>query len=182
MQLSITVRNARADAFETAVGASAMLRQFDGAMPADCATASAGTKVAEGALPADWMAAAANGTKAKNGVWTVTGSANGLMRYWRLFDSTGTTCHAQGIVSQPHAVSTPVVLNQQMHNAGNVYKCTTAGNTGAASPPTGTGVGIADGTAVWAYVGPVEMTTDNTNIANAQVATVNSFNLTEANA
>lgn len=50
--------------------------------------------------------------------------------------------------------STVYAVGAQVANGNNLYQCTTAG-TSAASPatgPSGIGAGIADGTAVWAYV------------------------------
>jgi len=48
VQLSVTARNARLDAIETAVGTSPILRIRTGAAPANCAAADAGTVLAEG--------------------------------------------------------------------------------------------------------------------------------------
>jgi hypothetical protein len=53
----------------------------------------------------------------------------------------------------PWATSTAYALNAQVSAGGNVYKCTTAGTSASTgNGPTGTGTGITDGTAVWAYV------------------------------
>ncbi len=50
--------------------------------------------------------------------------------------------------------NTAVVLNAQIvADGGKVYIVSTAGITSAATPPTGTGSDIADGTAKWDYVG-----------------------------
>jgi hypothetical protein len=46
----------------------------------------------------------------------------------------------------------PTYLGMMIHNAGRVYKCTTAGSPSGTTFPTGTGSSIADGTAVWSYV------------------------------
>lgn len=182
-QYSTAVRNARQNAIESAVGVSAILRIRSGAPPANPGTADSGTVLATMNLPSDWLTAAASGTVGKNGTWQdASADASGLAQHYRIYDTAGTTCHLQGLVSQPHAVSTAVVLNQQMHNAGNVYRCTTAGTTGAASPPTGTGSGISDGSAVWNYVGRLDMAIDNSNIAITQQVTVNQYDLTEGNA
>ena len=100
VQLSVTVRNARLDAIETAVGTSAVLKIRTGAQPATCATADSGTVLASASLPSDWMGAAANGTKALAGTWQdATADATGTAAHWRLYASDGTTCHAQGSVT-----------------------------------------------------------------------------------
>lgn len=97
VQLSVAVRNARLDAIETAIGASAVLKIRTGAQPATCATADAGTVLATLNLPSDWMAVAGSGAKAKSGTWEdLTADAAGTAAHFRLYASDGTTCHAQG--------------------------------------------------------------------------------------
>lgn len=100
LQLSTAVRNARLDAIETAIGASAILKIRSGAAPANCETADSGTVLATLNLPSDWMAAASSGTKAKSGTWEDTSAdAAGTAAHFRLYASDGTTCHAQGTVT-----------------------------------------------------------------------------------
>jgi hypothetical protein len=100
IQLSVTARNQRLDAFETATGGTAILRIRTGAQPATCATADSGTILAEMTLPADWMAAASGGTKAKSGTWEDTSAnAAGTAAHFRIYDSAGTTCHLQGSIT-----------------------------------------------------------------------------------
>lgn len=50
------------------------------------------------------------------------------------------------------AGTTAYALGAWVYNGANVYACTTAGTSAGAGGPTGTGTGIVDGTAVWAYV------------------------------
>lgn len=100
LQFSVTVRNARLDAIESAIGASAVLKIRTGSVPANCATADAGSVLATLSLPSDYMAAASGGSKAKSGTWEDTSAdANGTAAHWRLYASDGTTCHAQGTVT-----------------------------------------------------------------------------------
>lgn len=100
LQLSVAARNARLDAFETAVGVSAMLRIRSGAAPANCAAADSGTVLATLTLPSDWLAAAASGAKAKSGTWSdASADAAGTAAHFRIYDSAGTTCHLQGTVT-----------------------------------------------------------------------------------
>lgn len=102
MQFSTALRTSRAAQIETTIGASAILRVFDaaaGSVPANCAAASAGTIVVEMTLPADW-ATQASGVLSLAGVWQdASANATGNGRYFRVFDSAGTTCHLQGTVS-----------------------------------------------------------------------------------
>lgn len=100
LQYSVTVRNAKLDAVETAIGTSAVLKIRTGAPPADCATADSGTVLATLSLPSDWMAAASSGTKAKSGTWQDSSADNtGTAAHFRLYASDGTTVHAQGTVT-----------------------------------------------------------------------------------
>ena len=100
MQFSEAVRNARGDAIETTIGASAILKIFDGALPANCAAVDSGNVLATVALPADWMANAAAGVKAKAGTWQdLSADANGVAVHFRIYDNGETACHIQGSVT-----------------------------------------------------------------------------------
>lgn len=100
IQLSTSVRNARLDQIETTISTSARLKFFTGAQPANCAAADSGTLLVDMTLPSDYLAAASGGTKAKSGTWQDT-SANGTgtAAHWRLYETTATTCHAQGSIT-----------------------------------------------------------------------------------
>lgn len=99
-QYSVTVNNARLDAIETAIGASAILKIRTGAKPANCAAADSGIVLATVNLPADWMAAAAAASKAKSGTWQdASADADGTAGHFRIYDSGGTVCHMQGTVT-----------------------------------------------------------------------------------
>jgi hypothetical protein len=100
IQLSVTVRNARLDAIETAIGAGAILKIRTGTQPANCAASDTGDVLATITLPSDWMAAASSGSKAKSGTWEDTSADDtGTAAHWRLYASDGTTCHMQGTVT-----------------------------------------------------------------------------------
>ncbi|MFM9922757.1 hypothetical protein VLK31_07185 [Variovorax sp. H27-G14] len=100
VQRSTTVRNARLDAIETAIGTSAKVRIYSGAQPANCAAAASGTLLVEWALGADWAANASAGVKAFNSTPVAgTATGNGTAGHYRIVDSAGTTCHEQGTVT-----------------------------------------------------------------------------------
>lgn len=100
LQFSTAVRNARLDSIETTVGVSAILRIRTGSVPANCAAADAGTVLATVNCPSDWMAAASGGSKSLSGSWVDSSAdATGTAAHFRLYDSTGATCHAQGTVT-----------------------------------------------------------------------------------
>lgn len=111
VQNSVASRNARLDAFETAVGVSAILKIRTGAQPANCAAADSGTSLITINLPSDWLAAAANGVKSKNGTWEGTGEAEGICGHYRIYASDGTTCHEQGSVSEADGGGDMIVSN-----------------------------------------------------------------------
>jgi hypothetical protein len=100
IQLSVTVRNARLDAIETAIGTAPIMKIRTGAQPATCATADSGTVLATLTLPSDWLAAASGGAKALSGTWQDTSAdAAGTAAHYRIYDSGGSTCHEQGSVT-----------------------------------------------------------------------------------
>lgn len=99
LQYSAAVANAKLDAIETTIGVSAVLKIRTGAVPANVATADAGTVVASLTLPSDWMAAASAFAKAKSGTWQDTSAdASGTAAHFRIYASDGTTKHIQGTV------------------------------------------------------------------------------------
>lgn len=100
IQLSTAVRNALLDSIETQIGASAVLKIFTGAPPANCATANSGTVLATLALPADYWAAASSGAKAKSGTWEdLSADGTGTAGHFRIYASDGTTCGIQGTIT-----------------------------------------------------------------------------------
>lgn len=99
-KMSAAACNAMLDAYETAIGASAVLKMWTGAPPADTSAADSGTLIANMTLPADWMAAAAARSKAKSGTWQDASADNtGTLGHFRVYASDGTTCHDQGTIT-----------------------------------------------------------------------------------
>ena len=99
VQLSTTVRNARLDAVETAIGTGPILRVRTGAPPADCAAADSGSVLVSISLPSDWASAASGGSKAFVVPQSGTASGTGTAAHFRIYDSGGSTCHMQGTVA-----------------------------------------------------------------------------------
>lgn len=125
VQLSVTVRNARLDAIETAVGTSAIMKIFTGSVPANCAAADSGTVLATLNLPSDWMAAASSGSASKSGTWEDTSADNtGTAAHFRLYASNGTTCHMQGTVTATGGGGDMTVDNTSF-NSGQTFTVTT---------------------------------------------------------
>lgn len=179
VQNSTAVRNATLDAIETTIGVSAKFQHWTGTQPANCAAASTGTKLTEFALASDWASAASGGSKAFAGVpISTTALATGVAGHYRIVDSAGTTCHEQGAIAQTWAGSTAVLVGDRRANGGNIYQCSTAGTTASSGGPTGTGSGITDGTAVWAYSTSADMTIDNASLALGQTVQITGFTKT----
>jgi hypothetical protein len=112
------------DTIETTIGASAILKIRTGAAPANCAAADSGTVLATVALPADWMAAAASGSKAKSGTWEdASADATGTAGHFRVYDSSGATCHIQGTVTLTGGGGDMTVDNTSFQ-AGQVFTVT----------------------------------------------------------
>jgi len=123
LQYSVTVRNAKLDAVETAIGASAVLKIRTGSVPANCAAADSGTVLATINLPSDWMDAATGGTKSKAGTWTdASADASGTAAHFRLYASDGTTCHAQGTVGTS---ATDMIVDSVSFTSGQSFTVTT---------------------------------------------------------
>jgi hypothetical protein len=100
IQFGGAVRNAMLDSIETNIGTSAVLKFYTGSAPANCAASATGTVLATINLPSDYMANASSGTKTLQGTWQdASADATGTAGYFRIYDSTATTCGIQGTVS-----------------------------------------------------------------------------------
>jgi hypothetical protein len=195
-QYSVTVNNARLDQIETTISTAPQLRFYTGAMPATCATAASGTLLDTQALPSDWLAAAAAAVKAKAGTWTGAFDAAGTVGYFRIYDSAGSVCHIQGLVT----LSVPLTTNALTAANGNVLNF--AATTGVSVGMNISGTGIVAGATVIAVTGTTvtmshstiagvanaasitfggDMTLDNLVAAVSQAWTVNSFQITANN-
>ena len=122
IQLSTAVRNGMANAIEAAVGASAIMRIFSGAAPANAAAANSGTELATLTLPSDWMAAASSGSVAMIGTWQdLSANATGVAGHYRIYASDGTTCHIQGTVGTSGA---DLIVDNTNFAAGQAFNIT----------------------------------------------------------
>lgn len=98
-QYSVAVRDARNNAIETIIGATAKLYLFSGAESANCAATDPSGLLATLTLPADYMQDSASGVKVKSvAAWTGTVTNPGTAISYRIKDNAGTTCHIQGTV------------------------------------------------------------------------------------
>ena len=126
MNLSTAVRNGMLDAIETVIATAPIMRIRTGALPATCATADSGTVLATLTLPSDWMAAAASGAKTILGTWQdISADASGTAGHFRVYDSTGVTCHMQGDISDTVAATGVMQLVSTTLTTGQVFAVTT---------------------------------------------------------
>lgn len=103
---SDTVRNATLEAWEAAIGTSARIRIYAGAVPAhESASLGSATLLAEFSLGSDWATAASGGEKVLAGLdpspgagLQTTATATGTATFYRIYASNGSTCHEQGTV------------------------------------------------------------------------------------
>lgn len=118
-RIAEAIRNGMADAFETAVGASPILRIYTGPKPANLIDARTGTLLASIVLPADWLAAAAGGAKTLiGGPYTDTAAdAGGVAGYGTLFNGAGTVILCDGEVTD-NAGAGPIKLVNTTITAG----------------------------------------------------------------
>ena len=177
MNLSVTAgTNALTTLFTLLNGGT--LNLYTGIPPATVGTGLSGNTLIG---TADFAATALSGSITSSGD-TVVGSlaftastfstvAAGTITFARAFSSASAAVNDFG-ASSAWLASTSVVVNQMASNGGNVYICTTAGTTAASGGPTGTGSGIADGTAVWAYVRPGTASVTLNNVAVTQSLSV----------
>lgn len=99
VQFATDVRNAQANAVESTIGTTPVLKFFTGAQPANCAAANSGTELASITLPSDWLGAAASGAVAMVGTWDDAIAETGTAAHFRVYASDGTTCKIQGSVT-----------------------------------------------------------------------------------
>lgn len=99
-QLSVEARNATLQSFEDTIGENPILRIASGTPPLNCAAASTGTVLANMVLPTDWLSDPSAGNINLSGSWQdLSADASGTAGYFRIFESTGTTCHMQGTIT-----------------------------------------------------------------------------------
>jgi hypothetical protein len=98
VQQSDTQRNARLDAISTTWGASPLFRIYSGTPPVDESTALSGNTLL--AVVTLTPAAASAGAKNMLGTTqTTTGAAAGTAAFYRVYNSSGTTSHEQGLIT-----------------------------------------------------------------------------------
>jgi hypothetical protein len=120
LQYSVTLRDNQLAQIQATLGTAAAgsLVIFSGAVPTNCAAASPTGPLCTITLPTTFMTTAASGTVTMTGTWQNTAAAAGTAACFRIFDSTGTNCHAQG------NVTSDLVLNNTSIAAGQTVSVT----------------------------------------------------------
>ncbi len=75
--------------------------------------------------------------------------SDGELKMWRCSDGAAMTV---SYAARAWAASTAYLLNEQVKNNNNVYKCVQAGTSHSSGGPSGTSAAIVDGGAKWDYV------------------------------
>lgn len=144
-QYGTTLRNDLLQQYEDSIGTSPKLRFYDGTMPATPATAAAGTQLVELTnATSNWRGAPSGGSSALAGTFTGTVSNAGDCDYYRVYDSAGTTCHEQGLITQAF----PLVTSASTAAASN--ELTFTSTTGVSVDMAITGAGVPTGATVLA--------------------------------
>jgi hypothetical protein len=109
MMLNVAVRNTRANAYTTALGASATVRAYNGTPPATPDTALSGnTLLAQGTYAATPYPGASAAAMTSNAITGANAAASGTPTFYRTYATDGTTCVAQHNVTD--FVVTPASL------------------------------------------------------------------------
>lgn len=112
IQFSAASRSAQAQAHETTIGTSPILRIRSGAPPASCAASRTGTVLASMTLPSDW-ASVSSGVLSQVGTWEdLTADATGDAGHYEIVDSGGTVCHEQGTITTVATGTGDMLLSQ----------------------------------------------------------------------
>lgn len=124
LQFSTTLRNDMMNQLQVVGGTTAVLNIYNGALPTNCASSSAGTILASISLPAAFMAAASGGSAAMSGSWADSSAdASGTAVHFRIFtDATAATCVTQGDCGLSAAA---MILDSVNFTAGQAFSITT---------------------------------------------------------
>jgi hypothetical protein len=172
---SVAAINASLDAITALIGPNAALDIYTGLPPSSLLAGASGIKLVAATLPPAWLGASANATKTQIGAWTGTGIAKGFAGYARISDAARAAAHLQFAIGEPWKASSPYALGQQVNAGGNCYACATPGVSASLGGPSGTGAVIIDGTCIWTYVEPADVTMDNTSISTGQIVNLSTI-------
>jgi len=124
LQFSTTMRGNMMNQLQTVAGTTAVLNIYSGALPTNCASASAGTILASISLPSAFMASASGGSAQMTGTWSdASADAAGTAVHFRIFtNATAATCVTQGDCGTTAAA---LILDSVDFTAGQSFSITT---------------------------------------------------------
>ncbi len=100
LKFSVAMRNALLSAITARIGASAQLKMFEGAAPANITDPDSGTVIAVVEIPDTPFNAPVNGVMAKAGTWEDPAADNaGTLGHFRVYEDAGTTVLMQGTIT-----------------------------------------------------------------------------------
>jgi len=111
IQYSTTLRTDQVASIATRIGAGS-LKIFSGTLPANCAAADPTGLLVSITLPATALTTA-SGVTTLAGTWSATASAVGSAVSFRVYDSSGTVCHIQGLTSSDLVLNNPSITSGQ---------------------------------------------------------------------
>lgn len=123
IQYSLTHRTNAMTQLNTDIGASAVIKLFSGAAPANCGTADTGTVLVTFAGNAGGFGTAASQVLTASAVASVTAGASGTPGYFRIYPTAATTTNAvvQGTVG---TAATDMILTAATVTAGQTVNFT----------------------------------------------------------
>jgi hypothetical protein len=98
LQFSVALQNARGNDIATQVGNAGFLEIYTGAAPANCGTATSGTKLVSMPLGTPFAPGASAGVLTPTLPTTENATNTGTAGYWRIFKADDSTCVLQGSV------------------------------------------------------------------------------------
>ena len=100
MQFETTTRNAWLDTITSKVGSNGRLKIYAGTIPANCGTGiTSQTLLVDMPCSATFAAAASGGVLTVNAISQTNAAASGTASFFRVYESTSTTCYMQGTVT-----------------------------------------------------------------------------------
>jgi hypothetical protein len=100
LKFSVAMRNDLLSAITARISATAQLKMFEGAAPANITDPDSGTVIAVVEIPDTPFAAPVNGVMAKSGTWEDPAADNaGTLGHFRIYEDGGTTVLMQGTIT-----------------------------------------------------------------------------------
>ena len=123
IQYSVTHRTNAMTTLNNDIGASCVIKIFDGTLPATCATPDAGTTLVTFAGNAAGFGTVASGVLTANSVSNANAAATGTASYFRIYPTAATTTNAvvQGTCGTANA---DMILTSLTINSGQVIQFT----------------------------------------------------------